>query len=296
MLSRHLSSAIFSKVTALGIAPMGEITYRFQDTIKQRLINNAGELSLTPLNNGFIGEISCDSFREALTNDLYFGFNRCFEQERNIKLLLNSSAQPAWIIVTAYYASFFACNEIAKLLGSFIINFSKSEFLDLIGNSVGTIPLNPDDIQDNNSYQVKISHSSTHGYVQLTFLKGSPKPHLIAWTNICSVVRREVGDNDQTRLHRNLFIDICDSEEDRWRLPSAIRNEWNYTKASYYGDPGTRVAQKFLQIVRDSQSTMRWASSIHLAPHEENVIGSLSFVYHSLFDTLRIVKDRFLSD
>lgn len=295
MLSKQLSTSIFTKVATLGIAPVGGLTYRFQDTIKQRLINNAGELFLTDRANGFIGEINCDAFREALTNDLHFGFNRCFEQERNVHHLLNNSAQPAWIIVTAYYASFFACNEISKLLGSFIINFSKSEFIELIRSSVGTVTLNPDEIQDNNSYQVKVSHSANYGNVNLTFIKSSPKPHLVAWTNICSAVRKEVSENRSNLLHRNLFLDICSSEQDRWRLPSAIRNEWNYTKSVYYGEKGNEIAQKFIQLIRDYQSTMNWASNIHLIPHEENVIGSLSFVYHSLFDTLRTVDNRFFN-
>ena len=106
MLANYIANAIFKNINALSVAPTGRPVSRFQDTIKQRLVNNAGELDLSDFGNYFQGEISCDSFKDALYNDLIFGVNRFSEQRNNVSCLIEREAQPAWVLVSAYYASF----------------------------------------------------------------------------------------------------------------------------------------------------------------------------------------------
>lgn len=291
MLSQHIANTIFRNLNALAIVPRAD-NVRFQDTIKQRLIHNAGELHLIDNGNYYNGEINCDSFKEALYNDLKFGITRFNEQRNNVTHLIDKNAQPAWILISAYYASFFACNEISKLMGSFIINFSRDEYSQFLANSAGQVNVAPNGIEDNNSFHVKVSQGDTVNFIKLKFSKCASKPHKVAWSNICSILESQI-DHESCALHKDLFLSICDSSNrSGWKLPSTIRNEWNYTYSNYYGDKGSELADVFLSIIKNSGSTMKWANNIQIQPHEKNIVGSIAFIYHTLSDCLTVVNRR----
>lgn len=294
MIQDALAKQIFKNLDSLNLSPPkgNAYEYHFKDTLKQCLLENIESSVITiEATNKIKIEISTEEFAIALFSDFYFGYKRIKMQINNVDNLISSDSQVAWIVTTAYYACYFMAVEITKLYGVFIINFSEDELIRIIASSRSTNSFNIK-AEINNSFQISVHSSSYQNILDLQLIREASRPHQIVWTNFSQILKRLTVD-DQLSHHKNLLIEICDNNKKKWKLPSTIRNEWNYTYADYYSDRGTEIGDKFLSIIKKSDSAMSWASRRKLQPDDKNITASIAYLYHCLAETMERIESRF---
>lgn len=294
MIQEDLAKQVLKNLSHFKLAPVTDNrNYYFKDTLKQCLLDSIGSSTITVESNSKLTiQISSEEFGKSLFSDFHFGRIRIEEQIKNVNNLLASNSQVSWIITTAYYACYFMAVEIAKLYGEFIINLSEDELKKLLSSSESPnkctiIP------ESRNSYKISVKQSSNpDSFLDLHLNKEGSHPHQIVWINLFGIINKLKID-DSLLPHKNLLLDICHPNRDRWKLPSAIRNEWNYTYADYYSDRGTDLGKKFLSIIRSADSAMGWASLRTIQPTEVNITASIAYLYHCLSQTIVKLDNRF---
>jgi hypothetical protein len=291
MIQDTLSKQIFRNLSRLDLSPPSINTYRFKDTLKQCLLNSVDDPKITIESENKIKiEIQLDELRTALFTDFHFGYRRIKEQVKNVNNLIDSGSQVAWIVTTAYYACYFMAIEIAKLYGIFIINFSDDEFTSILTSSRNANNFHIK-TETNNSFQVSVNPSSYTSFLDLQLVRESSRPHQIAWKNLSKILQ-QLSIDDRLSHHKSLLIDICTNSR-RWVLPSTIRNEWNYTYANYYSNRGTELGDRFLSIIKKTDSAMSWANYKNLQPDDRNITASIAYLYHCLYETIENIDRRF---
>lgn len=297
MIQEDLAKQVLKKLSGFDIFHhINNKNYYFKDTLKQCLldnINSGGSTVIIESSNELKIQISKDEFKTALFSDFYFGHIRIKEQCNNLNNLINSGSQVSWVITTAYYACYFMAVEIAKLYGEFIVNFSKGELTKILCNSenINNLSIIP---EGNNSFKVfvKLPEYDGGNFLDLQMMKEGSKPHQIVWINLYKIINK-LKVNDSLLPHKNLLLAICDSNKNRWKLPSTIRNEWNYTYANYYASRGSELGKSFLSIIKNSESAMRWGNLRTLHPTEENITASIAYLYHCLSETIININSKF---
>jgi len=293
MIQEDLAKSLFKQISSLNLSPVPNDRYTFKDTIKQRLLDKGEDFNFEfNSNKTFEVELRCDLYKKALFSDYYFGKIRIEEQVKSLQTLIGNKNQVAWTLVTTYYSIYFMAVEISKLFGIYIINFSKDDMLNMFTRSTGSVPDGfIDENNKNFSYQVSVNHSEYDGFVKLKYTPKSPRPHVEVWKNITEVVKRlEVSDN--IKQHQTLFLNICGYENKRWHIPSKIRNDWNYSFANYYGEAGTKLGHTFIKIIGSKGSSISWGNKRDIQPHPQNIVASISYIYHCLIEVIYKVDNR----
>jgi hypothetical protein len=291
MIEQDLAKSIFKQLDSFGRIVFENKEFSFNETLKPFILESVEVYpSEIKANNRITIEVRKDEFMLSLLTDFYFGLTRINEQIKNVDNLLNTQSQVSWIITTTYYACYFMAVELAKLHGQFIMNFSKDEFNKILSHSRNT-----KDIsfltEINNSFKITVSHSESEQFLFLTLIKDSSKPHQIVWINLHAIISK-IKVHDNIYKYQQLILDICNRDNTKWRFPSDIRNEWNYARADYYGSKGNELGKTFCSIIREYDSTIKWAGNNTIRATPENVVASISYVYHILTETIHIVKDR----
>lgn len=265
-----------------------------KDTIKNFLVDESETHEYEIENNhNFTIEVASSSYSTALISDYYFCNERIKQQKKNIENLIQTTSQIAWILVSVYYCNFFLANEISKLYGSFIVNFSREDMEYILNNSQYDKPHEFNEKIDdyNNSYRLQVSQATYEGFVKLVFSKSSPKPHQAVWKNLKDILR-SLNLDDNLLHHGILLNDILSQEKQNWDAPNKIRNDWNYKHASYYSDKGDSLGTQFLKILKDSNSAFSWGANRRLHPHPENQVASLAYIYHILLESHNFINNR----
>lgn len=293
MINESLYRYIIKNISQYSLSPTPGGEYAYKNSIKNLLLDPANLLKFN-FNSGidsFSVELSSNIYKEALFSDYFWGRKRISEQNKNLNIQISNNSQIAWVLVTCYYSSFFMATEIAKLCGNFIINFSNEDMKILMGQSSAPITAELKDV--NYGYQVKIKNSEFDQKIKLHFQKKSPRPHMETWKNLTEIVKGLVTEDNKIHF-KMLFLSICDADEQRWDLPSKIRNDWNYRYANYYGEKGDSLGDIFYKNIKNYDSSISWASKRTIQPHEKNIVASLSFIYYILLKTLDDFDQRLL--
>ena len=285
MINELLYQFVLKSISKHALSPVAGKDYAYKDSIKNSLLDPANLLiyNFTSGIDAFSVEIPSNTYKDSLFSDYFFGRERIAQQKLNLETQLANGSQAAWVLVTCYYASFFMATEIAKLCGNYMINFSTEDMHILFSQS--SAPLNVVLKESNYGYQVKTGYSDFDKKIKLSFYKKSPRPHVETWKNLTDIVRSLTPDDSKAHF-KTLFLSICDSEDERWDLPSKIRNDWNYRYANYYGEKGNSLGEVFYKNIKSHDSSVLWASRRAIQPHQQNIVASLSFIYYSLLKTL----------
>lgn len=229
-----------------------------------------------------------DYFNAILT-DFHFGRVRVENQIKHLNEQVNGDLQAAWCVVTTYYACYFMCNEISRIAGKFITNLTEEEQTRLLSAAqVGTSSMFK--ISGSSSFAVLASQGKNVNEIKLDITKTGAKPHKVAWTNVSSLIN-SIEVSDKRNAACQLLKDIVSSSNERWALPSTIRNEWNYSAPNLYGDSGTDIAKNFLSLMKQGSSG-KWASKIGIQPHENNRVSALAYVYDCLNTAYQLIDKR----
>ena len=242
-------------------------------------------------NQHFTIEVKTDSYVNALISDYYNCNKRIVEQKKNIRNLIDANSQVAWVLISMYYCNFYAANELSKLYGNFIINFSKADMEIILFNSQYDSKNEFTSLlQGYNSFRLELSQSEYEGFTCLKFEKSSPKPHQEVWSNLDRIIKSMPVD-DNLLHHYNLLKKILNSKNG-WDNPSKTRNEWNYIYANYYGEKGNKLGSQFSKIMNNPSSAFSWGGNRKIYPHDENKVASIAYVYFILLEAHDYINQR----
>lgn len=280
MIPNSISKKILRSIGELGYSPSDlPKNFSFSGTLKEVLINTHIEKEISVLNSNLL-EITMNKadYLSALMTDIYFGKERIEKQSLNINCQVVGNQQPAWIVVSTYYACYFLACDIAKLCGQFITNIPEQGVNQLLTQIVSG-NRSQFSFDTNVSFAVNVSLGAYNNEVVLRLTKTAAKPHKVAWTNLYGIIR---DINIGTNISFDRLKDIVDSKCERWKLPSTIRNEWNYSSSHYYGEKGDNLAINFLKLIKSQRSSQKLFSNNTLPVTEENITASIVFVYENL--------------
>lgn len=271
-------------LSTIGLTPSDKPDkYCFGNTIKNTIIDPSSIMDVKHVDANVLKfTISKSNYIEAILNELYFGSFRIDAQCRNVSILHQSGGQAAWVLVTAYYASFFIVNDITKASGRFTINISDQELRFLTDDRKFT-STTPHIIEANNNFHVTVKASPDIGEVELTLTRNRARPHQAAWQIFHTLAREKFAKaraDDGRICHFDLIKSISSGE--RWALPSTIRNNWNYSKSIYFNKYGDTQANTFMSIIKSQKSSFMWATNNTLRPSDENTCASIAYIYHVL--------------
>lgn len=279
MIESEIANIAFSHLSSLGLILTNKPkTFKPSNTIKASLLQSEVKVVSKSV---FEVVVSVDDYLESLLSELYFGSVRIDAQCKNVDILKQQEAQPAWIIVTAYYAAYFMAVEISKASGRFVLNLNNEELTSLL-EAIPALEKQNIIIDSNNTFFVLVEHGEFQNHVKLRLTKSGAKPHQMTWSNFKTILG-EIKNIDEKRfVYLDLIKNVLSSEINGWELPSNIRNEWNYSSSSYFGNKGNELAKTFSSIISSSKSTFGWASKITLKPTQENIPATISYVYYLL--------------
>lgn len=279
MIESEIANIAFSHLSSIGLLLTNKPkTFKPSNTIRASLL----ESEVKVISKSYIeAVISVDDYLESLLSELHFGSVRIDAQCKNVDILKKQGAQPAWIIVTAYYAAYFMAVEISKASGRFVLNLNNEDLTALLKASPAEEKKNIT-IESNNTFFVLVEHGEFQNQVKLRLTKSGAKTHQMTWTNFKSILGGIKNIDDQRFIYLDLIKNVLTSEANGWELPSNIRNDWNYSSSSYFGSKGIELAKTFSSIISSSKSTFAWASKITLKPNQENIPASISYVYYLL--------------
>ena len=137
MIGHMLSKEIFKRLASFGIKPELESNcYYSKDTLKKYLLDETEDHEFILKNDSkIIVELNLEGYSKALFTDYSFGIKRIEAQKNSIDALLRENCQVAWVVVSVYYYNFFIGNELSKLYGRFITNFSQDDINSIVNRS-----------------------------------------------------------------------------------------------------------------------------------------------------------------
>ncbi len=291
MIGSDLSKEVLSRLNSVGFRRSDKpSSYSLVNSFKKVLVSSIVDIDLHVINSSRI-EVTMpkSDYLNAILTDFHFGRVRVENQIKHLNEQVNGDLQAAWCVVTTYYACYFMCNEISRIAGKFITNLTEEEQTRLLSAAqVGTSSMFK--ISGSSSFAVLASQGKNVNEIKLDITKTGAKPHKVAWTNVSSLIN-SIEVSDKRNAACQLLKDIVSSSNERWALPSTIRNEWNYSAPNLYGDSGTDIAKNFLSLMKQGSSG-KWASKIGIQPHENNRVSALAYVYDCLNTAYQLIDKR----
>lgn len=181
----------------------------------------------------------------ARLSDFFLGSARVRKQYETV-LSLREAGNPAWLLISAYYCAFFACIELAKVLGRISFSLDDGDLSDLRAKATG--PFHAQFFAKGHSNFVGIERAG-----RLVFTAVGTQPHAAAWENARQVVSKAF--RDRQWVDADNFRSILESAE---CSPSKIRNTWNYKRADYFGPAGDKRAAEFKKLIGNMPGVLGW--------------------------------------
>lgn len=293
MIGRNIAHTVLYKSADLNQSPSGQIEeFEPSHNIKTFLIDPNQLHSFN-----FIGakefslEVDIEEYNEALFSDYYHSNFRIREQVKNIENLIETSSQIAWILVSVYYCNFFIANELSRLYGRYVLNFSIDDLRFIINHSNHTDPLGfISGLQGNTTCNAEVTDDVGSNKLTITFKVGSKKPHDAVWHNMGEVMDK-VHVDDNMRHHKTIIKNIF-RKSSGWESPSQIRNDWNYRYPAYFSTEGSSLGSLFLSNMSDKDQAYTWGDFRALNPTQENICASLAYIYHVLNESNSLISTR----
>lgn len=281
--------------------------------IKPLILNNSYSLKLQICNSEegtyefpndtLIFNVSFDeeTINRIINCEVNSEYHRINEQIKNVETLINGSSQPAWTIVTVYYACFFMGNLYSKLLGRTTINFNAEDIKNIF--TANSAPALTNALQDeiknlklnsNHIYTCYIERSTDANKVKLRLILGGDKPHQAVWSNFHQHINLISKSLSNETHELTLLKRILNVSDEKFPLPSQLRNEWNYSDHKYFSELGTKEAEKFIRLVKNRNALESWVSQqtkpsslkLNYSTNEDKLC-SLAYVYTIFLDTFR---------
>lgn len=272
---------------------VNDINYNKTYTLKNSILMDDNCTIEIISSNKFNVDISFEDFSTIVANNFYYNYNRCYIQQKEIITLKNSNSV-AWFLISTYYYSFFAANEISNLMGIYNFNFDEYDKLEILNKS----------ITDDNSLLERFLNDETKNFYGKLYINklenkitikcesGGGKPHKLAWDNMLKIVN-DLSTTNPDVLARLTKLKSIFGERNNWKKPSQIRNEWNYSNPSLYFEHDNEY-----RIIRDKyfdnySNLKEWSSTRRKTPRNNNndQFISILYLYKILSSILEQLKD-----
>lgn len=206
----------------------------------------------------------------ARVSDFLLGAMRVRRQYETLLGLREITSASAWLVVTAYYCAFFSVVEICKLFDRISASFTKDDLEILAPKAAGI----------HHAAFFQAGHNNFVGQARagrLIFSSIGTRPHAAAWQNALRITDNIFKKHGW--LDASHYISLLEKES---QSPSAIRNEWNYKRADYYGQLGETQATNFKKIIGNPKSAHSHLCQTRgvFADFDPSVIAILCEIFH----------------
>lgn len=183
---------------------------------------------------------------QARISDFFLGATRVRKQYEAVLKLRDSGAPTAWLLVSAYYCAFFACIELCKLLNRVSFGIEGEDLKILQTKSTGPFHAQFFATPPNNFVGIEYAG-------KLQFRSSGAKPHSAAWDSARIALKTlydRKGWPDANRL-----LELLGGAE---YSPNLIRNNWNYKRSDYFGNPGETQGREFKKLIGNPEGAAAW--------------------------------------
>lgn len=271
-------------------------TYKINATLKNSILNNYNVDIKVIEENKFNVTIKYADYNDIIANTFYFNYNRFKIQSEELELLKNSNSI-AWFLVSVYYASFFASNEISNLMGFYNFNFNKEDKKLLINknSSLDSSIAQKFLLSDTNNFFGKINFIKDENLVEIQCISGGGKPHQLAWDNLLKIVKKIHIKEDADLFSRISRLNNILKNEKKWKRPSEIRNKWNYSSADLYFKNQFQYNNEKNKYFNNFKELKRWSETRTVYSNQQtDEFISILYVYQILFSILDSIKNDIL--
>lgn len=235
-----------------------DIKYKPASNLKGSILHDTNISIQIVEKNKFHIYIKFIDFHEILINNFYYN-NRRFKIQISELNKLKNSQSIAWLLITMYYGSFFASNEIANLAGYFNFNFEQNEKDILFNKNEATnnkvaLEFKESDIKN---FFGKMSLCDEANTIKITCINGGGKPHELSWHNLAKLLSFDSGDSDV--IARTIRLKKIMTNDKKWKRPNSIRNEWNYSKSELYVKDNKKDLATIKKYFNQYTELKRWA-------------------------------------
>jgi hypothetical protein len=182
----------------------------------------------------------------ARLSDFFLGACRAQNQYQNVLKLKNAGGNSAWVLVSAYYAAYFASIELSKLFNKISMSLDSEDLTEMRIKAAGP----------NHAAFFETGNMNFVGHEfagKIVFNSVGTRPHAAAWQNALHSLRPIWGALgwDDAESYLALLDDANCS-------PSAVRNVWNYKRADYFGSPGEKRSAEFRKLIGNPPGAHAW--------------------------------------
>jgi hypothetical protein len=185
---------------------------------------------------------------QARLADFFLGSTRVRKQYEAVLKLRDGGAPTAWLLISAYYCSFFACIELCKLLNRVLFGLEDDDLAILRNKAHGPLHAQFFAAPPNNFVGVEYAG-------KLQFRSSGAKPHAAAWESAQLALRPLYALKGWPDANRLLEL-LSDPEYS----PSRIRNNWNYKRSDYFGTLGEQNGLEFKKLIGNPAGASAWLS------------------------------------
>lgn len=204
----------------------------------------------------------------------------------------NKEMAAPWVLVSTYYSSFFAANELLRLYDQIPLGLDSSEYSQLkekafSNNAEALVLFNS---RGARNYVGKVGDNS------IRYTSVGEKPHQAAWNKVSTTLSRIMREKGWPELLN--YINFAKGDGG-WVQPSDLRNSWNYKRADLYSPKGQQMCKKMFECLGRFDVATEWflratpyddtAHCTALSATTEFLVSPIIRSYDSLFETKLLI-------
>lgn len=232
----------------------------------------------------FEAALAYGKYFQALRHDCFDGVLRARRHQMGVKHMSHEVPIPtAWVVVSCYYAAYFAAVELLRAAGIWISFFSGDEVQSLTAQSTGTggATLSP------GSYLGRASWDQKDNTIKVTFCRQARGSHEIVWSEIVQKLLQRTSPRTSEELSSvERFKQLLGAGKNAWSSPSETRNRWNYQIANLYSMQGDQTGEAMRKLISGSQAAYGWAKRKKIPQSQSAEASALAYVMNILSEVL----------
>ncbi len=244
---------------------------------------------------GGVREINTSNILSSRISDYISNSRRIKQQYKTAEAMSkNPNMAAPWILVSTYYSSFFAANELLRLYDQLPLGLDGDEFNNLSHKAISTNGINIEDFINRKSRNfIGRIHDD---YIR--FDSTGDRPHQAAWGKVAQTLTGVMREKGWPELSNYIYFA---KGEKGWTQPSDLRNSWNYKRADLYSAKGHDMCKRMFSHLGNFNLATEWFN--RATPYDETthctaLSATTEFLvcpviksYESLFET-KILSDR----
>lgn len=293
-----LKRILRAKLDEIDIEPLSP-PFNVNDTLKGAILSNDNISIEITAKDKFNVKIDYKDMNKIISASYYIMHKKIEIQEKEVKKLINSDSI-AWFLVTMYYSSFYASNEICNLMGHHNLNITNDEKKNLLSKNtslIESIALEFLNSQTLNFYG-KRSLTSEPNTVVINFENGGGKPHELAWNNLYKVINEINITESDSYMYQIITKNILHGEKN-WERPNSIRNKWNYSNPSLYFEHDQKYISDKIKYFNDFKKLKLWVLSHNITYYpqssQEDFI-TIMFIHNLTLNLMESIKEHLIAD